>query len=229
MAAEDSNQLPLGSGANPSPTEASIRQQLEKILTSPQFVNSPNLQNFLRFIVEKTLTGESADIKGYTVATQVLGREADFDPNLDPIVRILAGRLRRALEQHYQGQGKSDAVLIDVPRGAYVPVFRSIFQRGCRRWSFPGCGQVPMLALPSGPSVAVMPLLNLMGDRKQEYFAEGLAEELTSELARYQELRVIAYQSTRRWQGQEYRPPGRRPGPEGALSGGGSIRKEAKP
>ena len=126
MAAEDSNQLPPGSGANPSLTEVSIRQQLEKILTSPQFVNSPKRQNFLRFIVEKTLAGESADIKGYTVATQVLGRKADFDPNLDPIVRILAGRLRRALEQDYQGQGESDAVLIDVPRGAYVPVFRSV-------------------------------------------------------------------------------------------------------
>ena len=58
------------------------------------------------------------------------------------------------------------------------------------------------MALPSGPSVAVMPLLNLTGDREQEYFAEGLAEELTSELARYQELRVIAYQSTRRWKGE---------------------------
>ena len=51
-----------------------------------------------------------------------------------------------------------------------------------------------------------MPLLNLTGDRKQEYFTEGLAEELTSELARYQELRVIAYQSTRRWKGKKIDP-----------------------
>jgi len=80
MAAEGSNQPPPGSDTNPSPTEEAIRQQLEKILTSPQFVNSPNLRNFLRFIVEKTLAGESTDIKGYTVATQVLGRKADFDP-----------------------------------------------------------------------------------------------------------------------------------------------------
>ena len=100
MAAKASIHLPPGSQANPSPTEESIRQQLEKILASPQFINSPNLQNFLKFIVAKTLAGESNDIKGYTVATQVLGRKADFDPNLDPIVRILAGRLRRALEQY---------------------------------------------------------------------------------------------------------------------------------
>jgi len=203
LAAEGNNQPPPGSGTNPSPTEEAIRQQLEKILTSPQLVNSPNLLNFLRFIVEKTLAGESTDIKGYTVATQVLGRKADFDPNLDPIVRIQAGRLRRALELYYWVQGKSDAVVIDVPKGSYVPVFRSVSRQEGAGFGIPGVRQEPILALPSGPSVAVMPLLNLTGDRKQEYFTEGLSEELTSELARYQELRVIAHQSTRRWKGKK--------------------------
>ena len=228
MAAEGSNQPPPGSGTNPSPTEEAIRQQLEKILTSPQFVNSPNLRNFLRFIVEKTLAGESADIKGYTVATQVLGRKADFDPNLDPIVRIQAGRLRRALEQYYGVQGKSDAVVIDVPKGSYVPVFRSVSRQEGAGVVIPGVRQEPILALPSGPSVAVMPLLNLTGDRKQEYFTEGLAEELTSELARYQELRVIAYQSTRRWKGKKIDPraAGQDLGVRFLVEG--SIRKDAK-
>jgi hypothetical protein len=171
VAAESSNQLPRGSRTKPSPTEESVRQHLEKILTSPQFVNSPILQNFLRFIVEKTLAGESTGIKGYTVATEVLGREADFDPNLDPAVRILAGRLRRALAQYYQERGKSDAVLIDVPRGAYVPGFRAVSQTpGGVAVARPGVRQEPILALPSGPSVAVMPLLNLTGDQRQEFF-----------------------------------------------------------
>ena len=187
-------------------SEDAIRQQLKKILASPQFVNSLNLQNFLRFIVEKTLAGETAEIKGYTVATQVLGRKADFDPNLDPIVRILAGRLRRALEKYYQAQGESAPVIIDVPRGAYVPEFcPSPRQEGSDEVT----SETPpksILALPSGPSVAVMPLLNLTGDSQQEYFNEGLAEELTSELARYQDLRVIAYHSTRRWKGQRIDP-----------------------
>ena len=88
-----STQAPPGFPANPGPSEEAVQQQLAKVLTSPQFVNSPNLCNFLQFIVEKTLAGEAATIKGYTVATQVLGRKADFDPNLDPIVRIQAGRL----------------------------------------------------------------------------------------------------------------------------------------
>ena len=228
MAAEGNNQLPPGSGTNPSSTEEAIRQQLDKILISSKLVNSPNLRNFLRFIVEKTLAGEAADIKGYNVATQVLGRKADFDPNLDPIVRIQAGRLRRALELYYGVQGKSDAVVIDVPKGSYVPVFRAVSRQEGAGFVIPGVRQEPILAPPSGPSVAVMPLLNLTDDRKQEYFIEGLAEELTSELARYQELRVIAYQSTRHWKGKKIdsRAAGQDLGVRFLV--GGSIRKDAK-
>ncbi len=228
MVAEGSNQPLPGSGTNPGPTEEAIRQQLAKILTSPQFVNSPNLLNFLRFIVEKTLAGEAADIKGYTVATQVMGRKADFDPNLDPIVRIQAGRLRRALEQYYGVQGQSDALVIEVAKGSYVPVFRWVAPQAGPGCVTPGLRQELMLALPSGPSVAVMPLLNLTGDPKQEYFAEGLAEELTNELARYQELLVIAYQSTRRWKGEKIDPraAGQDLGVRFLVEG--SIRKDAK-
>ena len=228
MAAKESRQPLPGLATDFSPSEAGIGPQLEKILTSPQFVNSPNLRNFLRFIVDKTLAGEAAEIKGYTVATQVLGRKADFDPNLDPIVRIQAGRLRRALEQYYRVQGKSDAVVIDVPKGSYVPVFRQVSRQKGVGLVIPGVRQEPIAAQPSGPSVAVMPLLNLTGDRQQEYFTEGLAEELTSELARYQDLRVIAYQSTRRWQGEKIDPrvAGRDLGVRFLVEG--SIRKDAK-
>ena len=178
--------------------------------------------------MEKTLAGEAATIKGYTVATQVLGRKADFDPNLDPIVRIQAGRLRRALEKYYQKQGQKDPVIIDMPKGAYVPVFRSVFRQEGE--GVPGSQilERPAPALPAGPSVAVMPLLNLTGNRQQEYFTEGLAEELTSELARYQDLRVIAYQSTRRWQGKKVdaRAAGQDLGVRFLVEG--SIRKDAR-
>jgi adenylate cyclase len=228
VAAEASNQFPLCSRTNPIPTKECVRQELEKILTSRQFVNSPILQNFLRFIVKKTLAGESIGIKAYSVATEVLGREADFDPNLDPAVRILAGRLRRALAQYYQEQGKSTKVFIDVPRGAYVPRFRSVSQTEDVALGNPGVHQEPILALPSGPSVAVMPFLNLTGDQRQGFFADGLAEEITNELARYQDLRVIAFQSTLRWKGRNFdaREVGRDLKVRFFLEG--SIRKEAR-
>ena len=94
--------------------------------------------------------------------------------------------------------------------------------------SIDGARDEAVLTLPSGPSVAVMPLLYLTGDRRQEYFAEGLAEEITNELARYQDLRVIAFQSTLRWKGVKFdaREVGRDLNIRFFLEG--SIRKEAK-
>jgi hypothetical protein len=83
-----------------SPPDSDIRQQSEKILASPEFQSSPMLCDFLRFVVERTLSGRAQEIKGYTVATEVMGRKADFDAAKDTIMRIHSGRLRRALERY---------------------------------------------------------------------------------------------------------------------------------
>jgi adenylate cyclase len=222
MPLEPDSSLEIPAGHHSSLSEAAIRQQLRKILASPEFQRSPMMSDFLRFIVEKTLAGQAQEIKGYTVATQVLGRQADFDAGKDPIVRILAGRLRRALGRYYSTQGRQDPLRLEIPKGAYVPVFQEVWGDGPSDWAD------PVLALPSGPAVAVMPLLNLTGDRKQEFFVDGLAEELTSELARYQDLRVIAYQSTLQWKGKDHdvREVGRDLRVRFLVNG--SVRKAAK-
>jgi adenylate cyclase len=228
MPSERSDQLPLDPDSHPGLAEDAIRQQLRKILASSEFQRSAMLCDFLVFIVDQTLAGHAQEIKGYTVATQVLGREADFDAGKDPIVRILAGRLRRALERYYLTQGRQDPVKIDIPKGAYVPNFhRTAAVKAGVELSPPAVNDA-VLTIPSGPSVAVMPLLNLTGDRKQEFFADGLAEELTGELARYQDLRVIAYQSTLRWKGKEHdvREVGRDLGVRFLVEG--SVRKAAR-
>jgi TolB-like protein len=208
-------------------SQETIRAQLGKILAAPEFQSSAMLCNFLGFIVEKTLAGQANEIKGYTVATQVLGRKTDFDPDKDPIVRILAGKLRRTLERYYLVQGGLDPVKIDIPKGAYVPTFQLASREEAGGGGTGAAAATPTRARFSGPSVAVLPLLNLTGDRKQEYFADGLAEELTNELARYQDLRVIAFQSTLRWKGKrpDAREVGRDLGVRFLLEG--SVRKEA--
>jgi PAS domain S-box-containing protein len=106
----------------PSGTE--IRAALDRILASDMFRTSPQLAAFLRFVVEATLRGEGGRIKGYTIAVEALGRGGEFDPKTDPIVRVEAGRLRRAIEQYYAGPGATDLAIIDVPRGRYIPTFR---------------------------------------------------------------------------------------------------------
>ena len=78
-----------------------IREQLGRILASPEFHATDKMRGFLRFVVEEKLAGRSHRLKGYTVAVEVFGRGEDFDAANDPIVRIQAGRLRRALERYY--------------------------------------------------------------------------------------------------------------------------------
>ena len=79
----------------------------------------------LRFLVERTASGESDRLKEYTVGVEALGRGTAFDPRTDPIVRAEASRLRARLERYYSGEGRADAVVIELPRGTYVPRFVS--------------------------------------------------------------------------------------------------------
>jgi len=101
-----------------------IRRQLGRIAGSAVFRASLRLTSFLTFVVEAALSGGSDNIKAYTIAVEAFGRSPSFDPQADPIVRVEAGRLRRALARYYDGAGRNDPLTIDLPRGTYVPVFR---------------------------------------------------------------------------------------------------------
>jgi tetratricopeptide (TPR) repeat protein len=106
-----------------APSEADVQAALDRILASESFRTSPQLGAFLRYVVEAALGGRAASLKGYTIGVEALGRDAGFDPQIDPIVRVEATRLRRALERYYAGGGTDDPLVIDLPRGSYVPVF----------------------------------------------------------------------------------------------------------
>jgi hypothetical protein len=106
-----------------TPTADEVRRQLGRLLESSAFRDSLRLTSFLKFVVEAALDGKSDRIKSYTIAVGALGRGPAFDPQADPIVRVEAGRLRQALARHYATIGCSDPILIEMPRGAYVPVF----------------------------------------------------------------------------------------------------------
>ena len=102
---------------------ASIRAELDRVLASDAFRAAPQLSAFLSFVVERTVEGRAAELKGYTIAVEALGRPADFNPQIDPIVRVEAGRLRRALTQYYANEGQADPLQLSMPVGGYVPVF----------------------------------------------------------------------------------------------------------
>jgi hypothetical protein len=101
-----------------------VRAALERVAASETFRTSPQLVAFLRYVVDAKLRGVEDRIKGYTIAVEALGRGDDFDPQDDPIVRVEAMRLRRALQRYYANGGRDDVVQIVLPVGSYVPVFR---------------------------------------------------------------------------------------------------------
>ena len=101
----------------------SINEQLERILNTPPLVSSPSLSRFLRYVVEETVAGRGGAIKEYTLGLNVFDRGEEFNPRLDPIVRVQARNLRSRLEKYYETQGNEDPIRIELPKGTYVPVF----------------------------------------------------------------------------------------------------------
>ena len=102
--------------------EAAIRAQLEEILASEVFSRSERLSRFLRFVVEQTLDGQAEGLKEQVLACELYGRRTDFDAARDAVVRVDARRLRDKLREYYAG-AVSQPVVIDIPRGTYIPTF----------------------------------------------------------------------------------------------------------
>ena len=105
------------------PSSDEIKEALQRILASDSFLRSERLTHFLTYIVEKSLQGQSGDLKEYCVGIAVCGRKDSYDTRTDPVVRVEARRLRSAIDLYYANEGKEDAVQITLPKGGYVPCF----------------------------------------------------------------------------------------------------------
>lgn len=103
----------------PSPA---VRDQLARILSSPGFSSSVRLCRFLTHVVNRTLDRDPDSLKEFSIAMEVFDRTADYDANVDAIVRVEARRLRAKLKAYYEDA--TDPVLIGLRPGSYVPIFR---------------------------------------------------------------------------------------------------------
>lgn len=101
-----------------------VRDQLARLLASPLFRNSKRVQLLLRFAVEHTVHGSGEHLKERTLGAQVFGRDALYDTNQDPIVRMTAVEIRKRLAQYYQEAGHESEIHVDFPQGSYEPEFR---------------------------------------------------------------------------------------------------------
>ncbi|HEX3967703.1 MAG TPA: tetratricopeptide repeat protein [Edaphobacter sp.] len=108
-------------GVKPGAQE--IEDELHRILSSKVFAMAQRSQDFLRYVVERSLTDAPGPFKEFAIAMDVFSRSHDYDPAIDATVRVEAGRLRSRLREYYDGEGKDDPVFIDIPKGGYSPAF----------------------------------------------------------------------------------------------------------
>lgn len=104
---------------SPVPDENAFLQQIDRILQSDELSGSDVLRRLLKFLAEKTLSGEADELKEYSVAIDGLGQPASYDPKHTSAVRTQAGRLRQKLMDYYREEGAADAIIVGLPKGHF--------------------------------------------------------------------------------------------------------------
>jgi TolB-like protein len=208
-----------------------VRAELDRILATKGFSSAGRLRKLLQYVVEKTLAGETDQLKEYAVGVEVFDRDGNYDPRLDSIVRVEAGRLRSRLDEYYNGEGAASPIRINLPRGGYSahfdrhpPVAPTLpaLPAPPARPAFPALQALLALALivvvaamvlwlgnrdrrpppDSRPTAAVLPFeANMIGGDNDVYGAR-MTEAVTSELARLGTISVASYTSAMQFAGQ---------------------------
>ena len=158
----------MAAGETPSSADArAIEEQVARLVASPELSGAARLCAFLEFVVRRTLAGQSEEIKEYVIGTKVFDRPNSFDPRVDTIVRVQASKLRSRLMEYYLTSGANDPIVIELPRGSYVPIFRATtspamsgespatraetarqwIRRGARAWIIPALAAACLIVL----------------------------------------------------------------------------------
>jgi hypothetical protein len=103
--------------------KAAVHQQLEKLLATPLFNSSKRYPSFLKYVVTRSLAGQTDQLKERILGVEIFGRSADYDTNTDPIVRVTAAEIRKRIEQYYQDPKHSQEIRLYLPAGSYVPQY----------------------------------------------------------------------------------------------------------
>ena len=197
-----------------------LRAAVTRICASPPFARAPRAADLLKYLVDKAAGGRADEIKEYTVALEFFGR-ASYDPKVDSLVRVEAGKLRQLLTKYYESGGRYDPVRIEIPRGSYRPSFqpqaappqppravRWLIQAALLSGALLlGVGAWWWIATrrpaPTPPaSIAVLPFVDMTSEKDRGYFCDGLTEEVIRALAGVEGLRVASRTSAFRYKGE---------------------------
>ena len=120
------NADPLKTSDTSSLTPNQCEQQVQRILKSATFRNAVTLQQLLQFLTARVFEGGADGLKEYTIGVEAFGRPQDFDPKTDTIVRVQIHRLRQKLTEYYEADGSRDPILVEIPKGHYLPTFEPL-------------------------------------------------------------------------------------------------------
>ncbi|HEV1288406.1 MAG TPA: tetratricopeptide repeat protein [Bryobacteraceae bacterium] len=165
-------------------SDEKVAAQLERILSSNVFRQADRLKRFLSFTVNETLAGRGERLKEFVIGIEVFGKGPGFDQRSDPIVRVQARRLRSQLARYYREEGQADEILIELPKGGYTPVFKSLRGVIPKRASHS--------ALVSRNTILLIPFSDHSEAGDQKYFCDGLTQEIIHTLTGLDAIRLIA-------------------------------------
>src|SRR5579871_2607106 len=103
-----------------------MRAELDRVLSSVEFRGSERRARLLKYLVEKAIAGEP--VKEYTIGVDVFDKPADYDPRIDPAVRVEVGRMKAKLSEYYAGPGSANAGRLEFPKRSYTPTFHTVEQ-----------------------------------------------------------------------------------------------------
>lgn len=172
-------------------SESAIKSELDHILSGRNFIKSPLLTRFLRFVVERSLDGHANQIKEYTVGIEVFDKPHNFSPQTDASVRIAAIRLRKLLEEHYHEYHSADTIRIHLPKGSYAPIFTKDLAdyRFDVQVKNQGTQNIPL------DSICVVPFSGLVHTSSNDFSLEGFSAYLSEKLSLFQETAVKSFTS----------------------------------
>ena len=166
-----------------SPAQGTIRAHLRKVLESSAFAHAERMRCFLEFIVDHALSSPNEPLKEMIIGIKLYAGHGEFDPRITSVVRVDATRLRTKLREYYLSEGTADLLIIDLPKGSYVPTFREASPQ-------PDSSQ-PSTFIVGEPSIVVLPFSNLSPE-PEDFFSDGLTEEIIHALSSIRGIRVVA-------------------------------------
>jgi hypothetical protein len=111
-------------GVQPRPSEQEYRELVGRIVASTEFRRATRLRDFLLYVVDRKLADSSHELTEVFIGQRVFGRPPTYNPSEDSIVRTEARNLRQRLERYFAGDGREEPIILEIPKGGYLPVFR---------------------------------------------------------------------------------------------------------